>query len=63
MAPPLPPTHVGASLNPAFNSTIQCELFLDLCCPFSKKMFVTLVDGLILNSYYGTSVGAISPTD
>mmetsp|Transcript_8107 Transcript_8107/g.23861 ORF Transcript_8107/g.23861 Transcript_8107/m.23861 type:complete len:203 (-) Transcript_8107:236-844(-) len=43
--PPLPKTPLGTALNDG-SSTIVVELFLDLTCPFSRKMFTTIHDGL-----------------
>jgi len=41
MSPPLPPTRPGFDLSPA-GSPIVVELFLDLICPYSARMFATL---------------------
>ena len=43
MGPPLPAVQCGTSLMPHIpRSPIQIEIFLDLICPFSAKMFFTL---------------------
>ena len=39
MGPPLNPTQAGFALAVAARPSIQIELFLDLICPFSAKMF------------------------
>ena len=41
MGPPLCPTQAGFALL-AVRPTVQIELYLDLICPFSQKMFCTL---------------------
>ena len=43
MGPPLCPTQAGFALL-AVRPTVQIELYLDLICPFSQKMFCTLYD-------------------
>ena len=43
MGPPLCPTQAGFALLAA-RPTVQIELFLDLICPFSQKMYCTLYD-------------------
>lgn len=47
MAPPLPPTPVGIRLTRASSPTLVVELFHDVCCPFSKKMFETVFGSVI----------------
>ena len=44
MAPPLPPTPIGTYLtgHPTTPPTINVECYIDLVCPFSAKMFMTL---------------------
>ncbi len=42
MAPPLPQKPVGISLNQAPSPMVVVELFNDVCCPFSKKMYDTV---------------------
>ena len=44
MPPPLSPTPIGIPVyrNPAYPIKASIELFLDLNCPFSRKMFTTL---------------------
>eukprot|EP00746_Dinoflagellata_sp_MGD_P161217 gnl/MRDRNA2_/MRDRNA2_88284_c0_seq1.p1 gnl/MRDRNA2_/MRDRNA2_88284_c0~~gnl/MRDRNA2_/MRDRNA2_88284_c0_seq1.p1 ORF type:complete len:206 (+),score=41.59 gnl/MRDRNA2_/MRDRNA2_88284_c0_seq1:68-685(+) len=48
MPPPLPPTQCGTSLVQSARPKIQVDLFLDLICPFSSKMYKTLYDGGLL---------------
>ena len=48
MGPPLSPVALGHVLNAAAAAApIRVECFLDLICPFSRKMFATLTDGVI----------------
>ena len=47
MAAPMPPAPVGLKLTQAPNPTVVVEMFHDVCCPFSKKMYDT-VDGGVL---------------
>ena len=43
MGPPLPAVPLGASLKPSSSRTkIQVEAYLELLCPYSKRMFDTL---------------------
>jgi protein-disulfide isomerase len=42
MGPRLFPTQAGFALSAAARAPIQVELFLDLVCPFSRKMFKTV---------------------
>eukprot|EP00618_Florenciella_parvula_P019380 CAMPEP_0119517262 /NCGR_PEP_ID=MMETSP1344-20130328/34205_1 /TAXON_ID=236787 /ORGANISM="Florenciella parvula, Strain CCMP2471" /LENGTH=209 /DNA_ID=CAMNT_0007554835 /DNA_START=57 /DNA_END=686 /DNA_ORIENTATION=+ len=42
MPPPIPKKPVGTPLFGIARPTLVIECFLDLCCPFSKKMFVAL---------------------
>eukprot|EP00401_Gymnodinium_catenatum_P045268 CAMPEP_0117556758 /NCGR_PEP_ID=MMETSP0784-20121206/51974_1 /TAXON_ID=39447 /ORGANISM="" /LENGTH=206 /DNA_ID=CAMNT_0005354043 /DNA_START=21 /DNA_END=641 /DNA_ORIENTATION=+ len=42
MAPPLPPAPLGAKLTSAASPRVVVEMFHDLKCPFSKKMFETI---------------------
>ena len=51
MTAPLPPTTQGFALSPPAPVTI--ELFLDLICPFSMKMFTCLYDNGIFKAYEG----------
>lgn len=44
--PPLPRFPVGTPINAAASPQARVELFLDLCCPFSKKMFAVVLDQL-----------------
>ena len=46
MAPPLPPTPVGIRLNNASAPQLTVEMFHDVCCPFSKKMYDTIYGGV-----------------
>ena len=46
MPPPLPPTQVGVALVNT-RPDVNIELFLDLICPFSKKMFCTLYEAVL----------------
>lgn len=49
MGPPLSPTAIGYVLNSAAAaSPVRVEMFLDLICPFSRKMFVTLTEGRVI---------------
>lgn len=47
MAPPLPPAPLGIKLTNAPSPTVIVEMFHDVCCPYSKKMFETVYDGLL----------------
>ena len=47
MAAPMPPAPVGLKLTQASTPTVVVEMFHDVCCPFSKKMYDT-VDGGVL---------------
>ena len=47
MAAPLPPMPVGIKLTNAVSPSIVVELFHDVCCPYSKKMFDTVYTSLI----------------
>ena len=49
MPPPLPPSHCGTPLSPK-GKDIVVELFLDLVCPFSSKMYKVVFDE-VLGSY------------
>mmetsp|Transcript_2426 Transcript_2426/g.5152 ORF Transcript_2426/g.5152 Transcript_2426/m.5152 type:complete len:215 (-) Transcript_2426:36-680(-) len=42
MPPPVPSRPLGVRLLGNPSATVVIELFLDLCCPFSRKMFATL---------------------
>lgn len=42
MPPPVPSRPLGVRLLGNASATLVVELFLDLCCPFSRKMFATL---------------------
>jgi len=53
MPPALPPTPLGYNLSPA-GSPVVVEMFLDLICPFSSKMFQTVQDGVVAE--FGDSV-------
>ena len=44
MPPPMPPRPMGAAFRGHARPAVVIETFLDLCCPFSKKMFVTLFE-------------------
>jgi len=50
MPPPLPPGALGFPLTTA-GGAVVVELFLDLICPFSAKMFCTRFDGGVLEQY------------
>lgn len=52
MPPPLPPTNLGFPLNSP-NAPILIELYLDLICPFSMKVFCTTYDNDIFKAYDG----------
>ena len=47
MAPPLPSVPVGIKLTNSFSSGVVVDLFHDVCCPYSKKMFDTVFCSLI----------------
>lgn len=47
MAPPLPPAPLGIKLTNSPSPTVVVEMFHDVCCPYSKKMFDTVYDGLL----------------
>ena len=47
MAPPLPSVPAGIKLTNSFSSGVVVELFHDVCCPYSKKMFDTVFLSLI----------------
>ena len=46
MPPPLPPSHCGTPLSPK-GKDIVVELFLDLVCPFSSKMYKVVFDEVL----------------
>lgn len=50
--PPMPSTPLGVK-RPGGGSDILVELFLDLCCPFSKKLFETVANN-VAPHYEGT---------
>lgn len=45
MGPPLPPLSTGYALSPAMAGKPTVELFLDLICPFSSKMWKSVYSG------------------
>lgn len=47
MAPPLPLVPTGIKLTNSFSSGVVVDLFHDVCCPYSKKMFDTVFRSLI----------------
>ena len=47
MTSPHPPTPLGFRLNISPDPAVSIELFQDVCCPFSKRMFNTIVEELI----------------
>ena len=47
MAPPLPSVPAGIKLTNSFLSGVVVDLFHDVCCPYSKKMFDTVFRSLI----------------
>ena len=47
MAPPLPLVPAGIKLTNSFSSGVVVDLFHDVCCPYSKKMFDTVFRSLI----------------
>ena len=47
VASPHPPTPLGFRLNISPDPAVSIELFQDVCCPFSKRMFNTIVEELI----------------
>ena len=47
MAPPLPSVPAGIKLTNSFSSGVVVDLFHDVCCPYSKKMFDTVFRSLI----------------
>lgn len=47
MAPPLPPEPVGIKLTNAASPDLVVEMFHDVCCPFSKKMYDTVYGAVI----------------
>jgi len=44
--PPLPKQPIGTAFGPR-DAPIQMEVFLDYCCPFSKKAFFVLMDHVL----------------
>ncbi|SVA02076.1 uncharacterized protein METZ01_LOCUS54930, partial [marine metagenome] len=42
MVPPLPSVPIGIKITNALAPTVVVELFQDVCCPYSKKMFDTV---------------------
>lgn len=42
MATPLPPTPLGIRLTHAASPRVVVEMFHDVCCPYSNKMFTTV---------------------
>lgn len=47
MAPPLPPMPVGQKLTDATSAHVVVEMFHDVCCPYSKKMYDTVFTSVI----------------
>lgn len=49
MAPPLPPKPLGTYLTgyPSEPPTVEVECYIDLVCPFSAKMFLTLYEDVL----------------
>jgi len=47
MAPPLPPLPVGLKLTNATSAHVVVEMFHDVCCPYSKKMYDTVFTTVI----------------
>ena len=47
MAPPLPSVPACIKLTNSFSSGVVVDLFHDVCCPYSKKMFDTVFRSLI----------------
>ena len=56
MPPPLSPTTLGFPLSPVGKS-VHIELFLDLVCPYSSKMFKTVYDSVL--AAYGERVSFV----
>lgn len=52
MPPPLPPTNLGFALNSP-GAPVLIELYLDLICPFSMKVYCTTYDSDIFKAYDG----------
>lgn len=49
MPPPIPPRPMGTLLFGHARPSLVIEVFLDLCCPFSKKMFKVLYEEVMPN--------------
>jgi len=47
MAAPLPPTPVGLKIAQAVSPSVVVDMFHDVCCPFSKKMYDTIYEQVI----------------
>ena len=59
MAPPLPSVPVGIKLTNSFSSGVVVDLFHDVCCPYSKKMFNTVFGSLIPALETENSIGGV----
>ncbi len=47
MASPIPAAPIGIDITKSLAPTLVVELFQDVCCPYSKKMFDTVLQSLI----------------
>ena len=47
MASPLPTVPIGIKITNSLAPAVVVELFQDVCCPYSKKMFDTVYQSLI----------------
>ena len=59
MPPPIPPAPVGTLMFKTPGPSLVIETFQDFCCPFSKKMFVTLASVLPALKEQGKSVDCL----
>ena len=59
MAPPLPSVPAGIKLTSSFSSGVVVDLFHEVCCPYSKKMFDTVFQSLIPTLEKENLIGSI----
>lgn len=50
MGPPLSPTTIGTIVSANGGAPITIELFLDIVCPFSAKMWETVMNGEVVTA-------------
>lgn len=45
--PPIPPARVGTKLFKHPSPALEIEIFVDFCCPYSRKLFDTVYGGVV----------------